>query len=219
MPREQSYYADSPKGLAYRMAGYQRDAEYIRNMVLRDYGRAPSVATIKEMQKHHQKQKEAFNRSLYVDGNFSPKTPLGRHFQVAGLVKQDAPAAAKPKPVVAVVEPVAKAKPPKPKTIWPSWYIPPSLRRHPSFELIEKVAADFGVTVGDIKGQTRRAIVVTARRVICKILRDRGISLPVIGKLLGGRDHSTIMHAVSQFDNQADTDIVMMDVYMRRRDI
>lgn len=51
---------DSPDGFAYRMAGYVKDAEYIREMTLREYTRAPGVERIKEMQADHAAQIERF---------------------------------------------------------------------------------------------------------------------------------------------------------------
>ena len=36
--------------------------------------------------------------------------------------------------------------------------------------------------------------------------RHTGLSLPEIGKHFGGRDHTTVMHAVRKIDNQIETD-------------
>lgn len=59
------------------------------------------------------------------------------------------------------------------------------------------VSAVYGVNPRDVKGPSRTRQLASARRHIIHILTDRrpDLSLPVIGKLLGGRDHSTILHA------------------------
>lgn len=62
--------ADSPLGLAYRMAGYIKDASYIRSMVLRDYGRAPSLSEIKRMVQHSEAEREEFKRLSEERGKY-----------------------------------------------------------------------------------------------------------------------------------------------------
>jgi chromosomal replication initiator protein len=54
----------------------------------------------------------------------------------------------------------------------------------------------FGITVDDLCGQSRTHVLVTARQIamyLCRELTD--LSLPKIGQLFGGRDHTTVMHA------------------------
>jgi chromosomal replication initiator protein len=54
----------------------------------------------------------------------------------------------------------------------------------------------FGVTVDDLCSQSRTHVLVTARQIamyLCRELTD--LSLPKIGQLFGGRDHTTVMHA------------------------
>ena len=67
-------------------------------------------------------------------------------------------------------------------------------------ELIDYVAEQFGFTHGELIGSGREKSLVEARAVIVRVLRSRGWSYPRIGKLLGGRDHSTIISADSRFD-------------------
>jgi chromosomal replication initiator protein len=58
------------------------------------------------------------------------------------------------------------------------------------------VADYFAVTVDDLCGQSRTHVLVTARQIamyLCRELTD--LSLPKIGQLFGGRDHTTVMHA------------------------
>ena len=57
-------------------------------------------------------------------------------------------------------------------------------------------AAYFGISLEDLCGSSRSRVLVTARQVamyLCRELTD--LSLPKIGQLFGGRDHTTVMHA------------------------
>ncbi|MBN9104955.1 MAG: chromosomal replication initiator protein DnaA [Propionibacteriaceae bacterium] len=65
-----------------------------------------------------------------------------------------------------------------------------------SAAIMTHVADYFAVTVDDLCGQSRTHVLVTARQIamyLCRELTD--LSLPKIGQLFGGRDHTTVMHA------------------------
>jgi chromosomal replication initiator protein len=65
-----------------------------------------------------------------------------------------------------------------------------------STAIMTHVADYFAVTVEDLCGQSRTHVLVTARQIamyLCRELTD--LSLPKIGQLFGGRDHTTVMHA------------------------
>ncbi|MBI5027947.1 MAG: chromosomal replication initiation protein, partial [Actinobacteria bacterium] len=65
-----------------------------------------------------------------------------------------------------------------------------------STAIMTHVADYFGITVEDLCGQSRTHVLVTARQIamyLCRELTD--LSLPKIGQLFGGRDHTTVMHA------------------------
>ncbi|MEX0825798.1 MAG: chromosomal replication initiator protein DnaA [Acidimicrobiia bacterium] len=56
----------------------------------------------------------------------------------------------------------------------------------------------FGVSIGDLEGPSRKQPLARARQVamyICRELTD--LSLPKIGSLFGGRDHTTVLHGVN----------------------
>ncbi|MDE0288059.1 MAG: chromosomal replication initiator protein DnaA [bacterium] len=66
-------------------------------------------------------------------------------------------------------------------------------------EILAMTAATHGFSVGDLQGPSRRGPVVLARHsamYLCRTLTD--LSLPKIGKLFGGRDHSTVSHAIDK---------------------
>lgn len=64
-------------------------------------------------------------------------------------------------------------------------------------ELILKRAKElFGVRPEDIVGPSRYSLYIPARFAVCTALSRRGWSYPQIGRFLGGRDHSSIIHAV-----------------------
>ena len=65
-----------------------------------------------------------------------------------------------------------------------------------STAIMTNVADYFGITVEELCGQSRTHVLVTARQIamyLCRELTD--LSLPKIGQLFGGRDHTTVMHA------------------------
>ena len=62
-------------------------------------------------------------------------------------------------------------------------------------DIIQHVADVFEVSKADITGRRRQRILTRPRQVTCYLIRDMtGKSYPLIGKMLGGRDHSTIIH-------------------------
>jgi chromosomal replication initiator protein len=65
-----------------------------------------------------------------------------------------------------------------------------------SAAIMTHVADYFAVAVDELCGQSRTHVLVTARQIamyLCRELTD--LSLPKIGQLFGGRDHTTVMHA------------------------
>jgi len=65
-----------------------------------------------------------------------------------------------------------------------------------STAIMTHVADYFSISVEELCGQSRTHVLVTARQIamyLCRELTD--LSLPKIGQLFGGRDHTTVMHA------------------------
>ncbi|MFN8636290.1 MAG: chromosomal replication initiator protein DnaA [Chloroflexota bacterium] len=72
---------------------------------------------------------------------------------------------------------------------------PASVTREPP-AILDAVARHFGVTVEDLRSKARHKEIVTPRHLAMYLLReDARLSYPQIGQLLGGRDHSSVLHA------------------------
>ncbi|NTU98600.1 chromosomal replication initiator protein DnaA, partial [Candidatus Falkowbacteria bacterium] len=58
-------------------------------------------------------------------------------------------------------------------------------------------------SIKDITGQSRKKELVTPRQIIMYLLREEvNASFPTIGQELGGRDHTTAMHAHSKITKE-----------------
>jgi chromosomal replication initiator protein len=65
--------------------------------------------------------------------------------------------------------------------------------------ILEATATMFGFSVEELQGKSRRRPLVTARQVgmyVCRELTD--LSYPAIAREYGGRDHTTVIHAVEK---------------------
>ena len=63
-------------------------------------------------------------------------------------------------------------------------------------QIMEITSEYFGVSLDELRGHSRSRVLVNARQVamyLCRELTD--LSLPRIGQVFGGRDHTTVMHA------------------------
>ncbi|MFA5565025.1 MAG: chromosomal replication initiator protein DnaA [Acidimicrobiia bacterium] len=65
--------------------------------------------------------------------------------------------------------------------------------------ILEATSAMFGDSVEDIVGRSRRKPLVTTRQIAMYVFREAtDLSFPAIGREFGGRDHTTIIHAVDK---------------------
>ncbi len=77
----------------------------------------------------------------------------------------------------------------------------PQKRNIPPEKIIEVVASYSGISVEELVGQTRSAKVAIPRQIAMYLLRKYPeISLPQIGELLGGRDHTTVMYGIKKVE-------------------
>ena len=81
--------------------------------------------------------------------------------------------------------------------------------KKPVADIIAEVLADFpDVTWKEICGIRRsRRLIVPRQRCMFEVSRQRpDLSFPAIGRIFGGRDHTTIIHAVRKLKSQAPND-------------
>lgn len=78
--------------------------------------------------------------------------------------------------------------------------LPQKLNIHPN-KILEAVAEAEGLKITDLTGQNRSAKIAIPRQLAMYILREyNDISLPQVGELLGGRDHTTVMYATKKIN-------------------
>ncbi len=68
--------------------------------------------------------------------------------------------------------------------------------------VIEAVSRHFRVDALALRGSSRKASLVMARQVLMYLLRkELGLPLDQIGELVGGRDHSTVIHGIDKINS------------------
>ncbi len=79
-------------------------------------------------------------------------------------------------------------------------------------QIIRATAAAFGFSVDDLTGTSRRQPLVMSRQVAMYLCRDlTDLSLPRIGALFGGRDHTTVLHAIEKVKRVIQKDRAIYD--------
>jgi chromosomal replication initiator protein len=74
------------------------------------------------------------------------------------------------------------------------------------------VARHFSITRADVLSSRRTAIVVRPRHVAMYLAKSlTSNSLPEIGRRFGGRDHTTVMHAVRKIERTCADDPALRD--------
>lgn len=68
---------------------------------------------------------------------------------------------------------------------------------------VEAIAKEHCFTIEDILGPRKFKHLVTVRRKCIVMLREKGYSTTEIGRIMGGRDHSTIVHALKMSRTEA----------------
>jgi chromosomal replication initiator protein len=83
---------------------------------------------------------------------------------------------------------------------------PPRTTRGPE-AILAAVSRYTGVGLEDLRGKSRTQKMVGPRHLAMYLLRDdAGLSLPQIGALLGGRDHTSVLHACDKISRELDRD-------------
>lgn len=79
--------------------------------------------------------------------------------------------------------------------------------------VVDVVAASFGITAEKLMGRDRSRTAALPRQVVMYLLRkEANVSLPQIGEVLGGRDHTTVMYACEKV-----ADMIERDDRLRRQ--
>ena len=68
--------------------------------------------------------------------------------------------------------------------------------------IIEIVAEHFHITANDIYSNKRTANIAYPRQVAMYLCKENGTTLKKIGEIMGGRDHTTVMHGVEKIEHE-----------------
>lgn len=86
--------------------------------------------------------------------------------------------------------------------------------------IIDCVAEYYGVSLQDMKGKGRDKAIVVPRQVAMYLVREETtVSLEQIGQLLGGRDHTTVMHGWDKISAALDQDHQLRNEVLEIRSI
>lgn len=98
-----------------------------------------------------------------------------------------------PKPV-AIKEPEPEAKPEPVILFFP---LPEDQNLTPAQQILKETAEKYGITVRDLKGHCRKLkYSIPRHEAAYRIHMELGFSLPKTGRVLGFRDHTTILNSV-----------------------
>ena len=76
-------------------------------------------------------------------------------------------------------------------------------RPRTDMQLLQEIADILGFEVDALRGKSRQRPLVTARQIAMYVFRDLTyLSYPSIARLFGGRDHTTVIHAVEKIQRQ-----------------
>lgn len=91
-------------------------------------------------------------------------------------------------------------------------------------EIRDEVCDYFGVSIIDILSDRRSRVIARPRQIIMYLAKEMTFrSLPEIGKAIGGRDHTTIMHGISRIkdllpcDPELQADLEQIRIGLRQR--
>jgi chromosomal replication initiator protein len=74
-------------------------------------------------------------------------------------------------------------------------------------DLLAEIAEILGVTIEALKSKGRQRPLVTLRQIAMYVIREMtDSSYPTIARLFGGRDHTTVMHAVRTIEDRTKLD-------------
>jgi len=72
------------------------------------------------------------------------------------------------------------------------------------------VAEEFGVALSELKAKRRNKNIVLPRQVAMYLSRElTDLSLPEIGHLFGGKDHTTVLHSYNKIKEDLNTNEIL----------
>ena len=75
-------------------------------------------------------------------------------------------------------------------------------------DVLDIISNESGVGVNEIVSRSRKKEIVNARFIFCSIMKDHyNYSLVYIGELIGGRDHTSIIHAINQHRSRVKNEV------------
>lgn len=91
----------------------------------------------------------------------------------------------------------------KPAAPYDAYVAPPPSRPDPFRwrSIIEEVAQKHGVLMSDMRSVRRgRPLVAARHEAMWRMRNETSMSLPEIGRRLGGRDHTTVLHGIRKHE-------------------
>jgi chromosomal replication initiator protein len=89
----------------------------------------------------------------------------------------------------------------------------PETREVKPQHILDTIAQEYGITMDDLLSHSRSQRVSFPRQIAMYLLREESeLSLPKIGEILGGRDHTTVMYGHDKI-----SDLLERDKNLRRK--
>lgn len=91
------------------------------------------------------------------------------------------------------------------------------MSRVAAMDVVEAAARQFTMTPAHLRGDARDQFVCRARNLTCKAIRQLAphVSVPAIGELMNGRDHTTILTNVERIEVAMRADASLAAAYRR----
>ncbi|MEM1370600.1 MAG: helix-turn-helix domain-containing protein [Pseudomonadota bacterium] len=83
-------------------------------------------------------------------------------------------------------------------------------------QMMQEMAVNYGFSLAEVIGESRGQELVHARFMTMTVVRRlTGYSYPRIGKLFGGRDHTSVLHAVRRIKNRMEQEPLLRTEYLK----